>query len=161
MARQEAEREDLMAEATALRERVEFAVAGLAEPVVAGFRTGGQWSLYFGSDPVYHFSDDGALRRAFLGGDLYRSQGQTLAQLVRTRTGDQVLLVRHDLTAGELARFMDRMSADLASLKIAIETGAVRVARQVPNDANLETKLLAALGDAAKLRLAKAVKRGG
>ena len=161
MSRQEAEREDLMAEATALRERIEYSVPGMAEPVVAGFRTSGQWSVYFGSDPTYHFAGGGALRRAFLGGDLYRSQGKSLARLVRTRTADEVQLVRHDLTAAELAQFMARMKADLASLKTAIETESAQVARQVPEDADLEKKLLAALNDAAGLRLSGAVKRGG
>jgi hypothetical protein len=158
MSRQEAEREDLMAEATALRERIEYRIPGFAEPVVAGFRTSGQWSLYFGSDPAYHFVADGALRRAFLAGDLYRSQGATLARLVRTRTGEEVQLVRHDLTVAELSQFMARMSADLACLKTAIETESARVARQVPEDADLEPKLLAALATAAGLRLSGAVK---
>jgi hypothetical protein len=160
MSRQEAEREDLIAEATALRERIEYSVPGLAEPVVAGFRTSGQWSLYFGSDPAYHFAGDGALRRAFLGGDLFRSQGTTLARLVRTRTGDEVQLVRHDLTAVELSKFLTRLRDDIANLKTAIETGTAQVTRQVPVDADLETKLLAALRGAAGLKLSGAVRRG-
>src|SRR5436190_17503305 len=126
MARHEAEREDLMAEATALRERIEYSVPGLSEPVVAGFRESGQWSIYFGSDPVYHFAADGALRRAFLEGDLFRSQGTTLARLTRVRTGDEVQLVRHDLAAAELEQFADRMKERLASLKGAIETGSAQ-----------------------------------
>lgn len=160
MARHEAEREDLMAEATALRERIEYSVAGRAEPVVAGFRESGQWSLYFGSDPVYHFAADGALRRAFLEGDLFRSQRTTLARLTRVRTGDEVQLVRHDLTAVELEQFAHRLKEHLASLKGAIETGSAQITRQVPADAHLEARLLVALGDAADLRLSAAVKRG-
>jgi len=157
MARHEDEREDLMAEATALRERIEYSVAGRAEPVVAGFRESGQWSLYFGSDPVYHFAADGALRRAFLEGDLFRSQGVTLARLTRVRTGDEVQLVRHDLTAAELEQFTHRLKEQLTSLKGAIETGSAQVARQIPADAGVEAKLLEALADAANLRLAGVV----
>ena len=161
MARHATEREDLMAEATALRERIAYAVAGKPEPVVAGFRSNGQWSLYFGSDPVYHFARDGALRRAYLADDLYRSQGHTLARLRRARIGDVVQLVRHDLTPAELAEFMARMGADLVSLKTAIETGAARITRQIPDDVDLEAKLAGALADAALLlRLAGAIKRG-
>jgi hypothetical protein len=161
MARQEAEREDLMAEATALRERIEYSLPDLAEPVVAGFRTSGQWSLYFGSDPAYHLTADGALRRAFLGGDLFRSQGATLSRLVRTRSGDEVQLVRHDLTVAELAQFMARMRDNLTSLKTAIETGSAQISRQVPADSDVERRLLVALDNAAGMRLSGAVKRGG
>ncbi len=112
-------RDDLMAEATALRERIEYSVAGQAEPVVAGFRTSGQWSLYFGSDPVYHFSANGALRRAFLGNDLYRSQGQTLARLTRFHELRlKCNLFRHDLTSCRaLAICGSEMTLRLAELK--------------------------------------------
>src|SRR4029077_15594660 len=103
MARHEAEREDLMGEAKALRERVEYSIDGQPEAIVAGFRPTGQWSLYFGSDPVYHFAADGALRRAFCGDELYRTQGTTLARLSRVRTAEEVQLVRHDLSPVELA----------------------------------------------------------
>jgi siderophore synthetase component len=148
MARQEAEREDLMAEATALRERIEYAIEGLAEPIIAGFRQSGQWSLYFGSDPVYHFAADGALRRAFCAGDLYRTQGTTLARLRRARAANEVQLVRHDLTPAELAQFISRMHEHLAMLKQALETGSAQITRQVPEDAHLEARLLGALGNA-------------
>ena len=160
MARLEARREDLMAEATALRERIEFVVEGEAEPVVAGFRSSGQWSLYFGSDPVYHFASDGALRRAFLGDDLYRSQGHTLARLRRARTGNEVQLVRHDLTLAELGQFLAQMADRLENLKIAIERGSAQITRQNPENGDLEARLLGALRDAARLRLSRAVKTG-
>jgi hypothetical protein len=157
MARHETEREDLMAEATAFRERIEYSVAGEAEPIMAGFRESGRWSLYFGSDPVYHFSADGALRRAFVEGDLFRSQGMTLARLTRVRTGDEVQLVRHDLTAAELEQFTSRMKEHLASLKAAIEAGSAQITRQIPDEAEIEAKLLEAMAAAARLRLAGAV----
>src|SRR5438045_2175540 len=105
MARHEADREDLMAEAIALRERVELALPGEAEHTIAGFRDNGRFSLYFGTDPVFHLDADGALRRAFVGGDLYRSQAHTLARLTRQRTGGAVNLVRHDLDASQLEMF--------------------------------------------------------
>src|SRR5579872_913983 len=160
MARREAEREDLMAEATALCERVEFLVEGQMEPVVTGFRKNGQWSVYFGSDPVYHFTSDGALRRAFLGDDLYRSQGQTLARLRRTRTDEEVELVRHDLTQAELGQFTAQMVERLEKLKAAIERGSAQITRQNPEGVDVQARLVHALGDAARLRLSKPVKKG-
>ena len=160
MARHEARREDLMAEATALCQRIEYLVEGQAEPVVAGFRVSGQWSLYFGSDPMYHFAGDGALRRAFLGDDLYRSQGQTLARLRRARTGDEVQLVRHDLSPAELAQFTTQMAERLENLRTAIERGSAQVTRQTPEDVDVEARILGALREAARLRLSGAVKKG-
>ena len=44
----EANREDLMREATALRRRAEFLVPSETETVVAGYRSDGSLSLYFG-----------------------------------------------------------------------------------------------------------------
>ncbi len=149
MARHEAEREDLMVEATALRERIELVIAGQAEPVVAGFRADGRWSVYFGSDPVYHFHAGGALHRAFWDGDLYRTQGTTLARLHRNRTADEVQLLRHDLTPTELAQFLARMLAHLAGLQQAIETDSARITRQVPENTAVKDLLLAALREAA------------
>src|SRR5262245_3342321 len=106
MSRHESDREDLMAEATALRERIALQLGGETEHVVLGFRDNGGWSLYFGSDPVFHFDAAGGLRRAFVDGELYRSQGTTLARLTRTRTDREVQLVRHDLSQGELEEFL-------------------------------------------------------
>ena len=67
MARNEEDREDLMAEATALAERVELTVPQESDFVTAGFRRTGHLSLYFGQDPAYHFDEEGRLRRAAVG----------------------------------------------------------------------------------------------
>src|SRR5260370_39735250 len=123
MARQESDREDLMAEATALSERVELEVPGEGEHIVAGCRDDGRWSIYFGSDPVYHFDGNGGLRRAFVAGDLYRSQARTLARLTRTRTDGEVHLVRHDLDVVELERLLSEMGERLDRLRAALENG--------------------------------------
>ena len=48
MARHEEDREDLLAEATALVERAELVVEGAAESVVIGFRRDGCASIYCG-----------------------------------------------------------------------------------------------------------------
>jgi hypothetical protein len=159
MARYEADRDDLMAEAIALRERVELALPGEAEHLVAGFRNQGHFSLYFGSDPVFHFDADGSLRRAFVGGDLYRSQAPTLARLTRTRTGRAVSLVRHDLDAGELQRFLAAMRELLDRLLAALRSSAARVIQQVPADVELLPRLIAAVDSARYGRLSAAIKK--
>ena len=137
MARHEAEREDLMREATALARRVEIRVPGFAEPVVAGWRATGWLSVYFGSDPVYHFDAEGRLRRAFVVGELYRSQGETLSRLHRCRTADATLLERSDLSAGELAAFLGDAAGWLTVLRDSVSRGDAAVTRQAPADGAL------------------------
>ncbi|MDA1017654.1 MAG: hypothetical protein O3A00_24745 [Planctomycetota bacterium] len=105
MAKSESDREDLMREATALVERIEFRISDEAQPIVAGFRRDGRFSIYFDADLVYHFDEQHRLRRAFVDGDLYRTQGTTLARLRRERTQSQTVLRSHDLSADELADF--------------------------------------------------------
>ncbi|MGE5194861.1 MAG: hypothetical protein ACM3U2_20405 [Deltaproteobacteria bacterium] len=158
MARHDADREDLMAEVSALRERVELELPGEAEHVVAGFRDNGGCSFYFGPDPVFHFDAVGGLRRAFVAGDLYRSQSRTLARLTRTRTGSEVHLVRHDLDSAELARFLAGMREQLQRLRDTLTIGSARILQQVPADGDLRPRLVAALGDAVQGRLSAAIK---
>jgi hypothetical protein len=134
MSRNESDREDLMAEATALRRRVELQVPGEAESVIAGFRDEGRISIYFGSDPVYHFDAQGRLRRAFVAGCLYRTGGTTLARLTRERTDTTTTLVRHDLSQADLQDFLIVMQSRLQTLQEMIETQQVAIVQQVPAD---------------------------
>ena len=145
MARFEASREDLMGEATALARRAELQLPGEAHPVVAGFRAAGVLSIYFGQDPAYHFNRDGRLRRAFLAGDLYRTQGATLACLTRVRTPADTQLARRDLPPAELGDFLVRMDARLSRLHEAVSSGRAIVLRSVPGDDDLLPELAAAL----------------
>ncbi len=134
MARRESDREDLMAEATALRQRVELEVPGEDEPVVAGIRDGGALSVYFGPDPVYHFDPMGRLRRGYVGGSLFRTEGSTLARLQRQRDGTNVQLLRRDLSPNELAEFLACMTGRLARLCTALEEGEARLRQEIPAD---------------------------
>src|SRR5437870_346539 len=123
MAQRETDREDLLAEATALVERVELSIespsnadfaASLAtrgtkhDPIVAGFRRDGSLSIFFGGDPVYQFNARGELRRAFVNGLLYKAVQGKLAALRRVRSADETQLVRHDLTPAETVQFLDQ-----------------------------------------------------
>lgn len=131
MARNEAEREDLLREAVGLVPRAEFCCEGMSERLTAGYRIGGALSLYFGQDPVYQFDGAGRLRRAFVNELLYRSERGTLARLRRERTGDSVMLVRSDLAAGELAEFRERMLQQLLPLRRVLESDSFEVLRSV------------------------------
>ncbi|HEV3024921.1 MAG TPA: hypothetical protein VGX76_20740 [Pirellulales bacterium] len=147
MARQEQDREDLLAEATALVERVELAVEGFDEPLVAGFRRDGSASVYFGADPAYHFNSHGELRRAYAAGLLYKAEGVSqsrhgrLVALERCRAAGEVQLVRHELDADENARFLDALSRRLASLGEALHQGQYRLVGQVPADADVVARV--------------------
>ena len=135
MARQEQDREDLFAEAIACRERAEVQLQGGQEPVLLGWREDGRFDCFFGGDPVYHFNAQGELRRAFVNGKLYRTQGETLAELTRERQAEQSLLLRHDLTAEACNRFCEHMQAQLRSLADALASGNFEVLRTtLPDD---------------------------
>lgn len=138
MARNESDREDLLAEAVALTRRLEGMGVGQPPLITAGFRTNGWLSVYFGPDPMYQVDAEGRLRRAFVDGLLYRSQGETLAQLTRTRSPRETVLQRRDLTPTELTRFRHDMTTRLAELAEALDAGRFQVRRVHPQaDATL------------------------
>jgi hypothetical protein len=146
MARIEADREDIWGEARALSPRIELQIPCLEGPVVAGFREVQQgWSFYFGQDPVYHFDEAGRLRRAYRSGELFRTQGATLARLVRVRTEAESTLSRHDLTAEELAEFLEEMRAALQQVSRALADGTAVVIREEPFGAGAAIECQAAL----------------
>lgn len=147
MARTESDREDLIREATALKQRAEWDVPAEPGPVVTGFRRDGSLSVFFDQDPVYQFNPDGQLRRAYVDGLLYRTQGTTLAELRRERTESETTLVRRDLEQGELAEFANVMRTRLAGLRQSLRSGTARLIREVVED--MPPDYLAAIESAA------------
>lgn len=125
-----------MAEAIALTPRAAFHIPDRCEEIVAGRRSDGRWSVFFGGDPVYHFDAEDRLRRAFVGGLLYRSQGTTLARLTRQTTPTETMLLRHDLNPVELAAFLAEMHYNLGQLARAFTQGAATIKQSVPDDAD-------------------------
>ena len=142
MAREESEREDLLREATALVERIELLprtpAADVSErllpdaPIFAGFRADGAFSVFFEQDPVYQFNDAGELRRAYVGGMLFKASKGRLASLERVRTASEVQLVRRELPDADQASFLQELSMRLESLASLLESGDFDVAGQVP-----------------------------
>jgi len=133
MARDESKREDLLGEATALVERVELATADRAT-VVAGFRVGGEFSIFFGEDPAYHFNAHNELRRAYRNGLLIKATGRRLISLKRVRTENETQLVRHSLNDAEHDAFVEEMASRLRELQATLAAGAFEITRQVPAD---------------------------
>ncbi|MEK6258703.1 MAG: hypothetical protein AABP62_08785 [Planctomycetota bacterium] len=147
MARQESDREDLMVEAVALVRRVELRTPRRNGTVVLGFRTNGWLSVYLGPDPMYQFDELGRLRRAFIDGLLYRTQGTTLAQLRRQRTNSETTLLRQDLTETELADFRNVMLSAIVSLREQLVQRQTVLVQQVPGeDDHLLHELATGLG---------------
>ena len=147
MNREESDREDLIREAVAMPERVEFIVPGLDDRVTIGFRPTGAMSVFVGQDQVFQFDPEGRLRRAFVNGFLYRSQHTTLARLQRVRTHDVTQLLRTDLNADELAAFRTAMTERLSCIADAIRNDIVDLIRSVPAYLDLRSRIAADISD--------------
>jgi len=149
MAKNEADREDLIREATALVSRVELTCASAIsdEPITAGFRRQNGMSLFFGQDPVYQFDPAGRLRRAFVDGKIYRSQHRTLAEMTRVRTETHTILSRTDLQPEDLAAFRVGMADRLSELRKAIQEGHIRVSRVVDSRGDILARIAESLGE--------------
>lgn len=146
MAVQESDREDLIREAVAFVDRVEWIAPHEAEPVFVGLRKDGSLSVYFGQDPVYQFNPDMQLRRAYVDGLLYRTQGETLASLERKRTAAETIMQRIDLTSLQLHDFLSTMQDRIELLANAIRTNSTEQTRAV-----LQNRSVADLQDAVQI----------
>lgn len=135
MARHSSDKDDLMAEVVTLSPRVALRVPDIAPEIIAGRRSDGRWSLFIGGDPVYHFDAEDRLRRAFVGGNLYRSQGTTVARLSRQETPAETVLLRHDLDPTELSAFLQNLRFLLSRLADALHEERFTVQQSVPVDA--------------------------
>jgi hypothetical protein len=140
MVREESNREDLLAEATALAHRIEFTIADGAT-VVAGFRQGGEFSVFFAEDPAYHFNRSNELRRAYCGGLLIKASGRQLFSLKRVRTEEETQLVRRALGKTEQDEFVTEMTRRLHELHAALAQGTFKAGRQVPADEDIALRV--------------------
>lgn len=141
MAREEHDREDLLATATALVERAELRISGETENVFAGFRRDGAASVYFGADPAYHFTSAGALRRAYCGGLLYKAERGKLVSLERRRTPQEVQLMRHELSPDETQAFLAEIARRLASFRSSLRADAWRLVGQSPASVDVVSRI--------------------
>ena len=161
MARLTQDREDLLRDAKAYRNRIELVMqdAAASITVFAGFREEGGLSLYFGQDPVYQFNSQKELRRAFVDDRIHKAEQGQLVRLDPGRTEEKVEMERHVLSPSELEAFSANCSKQLATLLKAIQNESVEVSGQVPDNAEvlqaLQAWLLAhdsfALADTARV----------
>jgi hypothetical protein len=132
VSRRESDREDLLREATALVERAELTIPEFPDSVVVGFRQGGSASVYFGADEAYHFNTAGELRRAYLGGLLYKAEAGRLVSLKRQRGEATVALVRAELDVREAADLLTRLQCRLTQLRQSLADASFTLVGQVP-----------------------------
>lgn len=143
--RVEADREDLLAEAVNLRERIELRVPGSDDVVTMGCNDLGHWSFYFGAELMFHFDAEGRLRRAVRDGKLYRTQGATLAELTRVRLEQETQLQRRDLSPNEVVGFLAEVRAHLLLVHETYTTHRCLVLREVGTQAEFPARLAARL----------------
>ena len=141
MAREQHDREDLLADAKSLVERVRLEIPGHDEPVIVGFRQDGGASFYFGAQPAYHFTSAGKLRRAYSDEFLYKAERGQLVEMRRDRSPGTVNLLRHVLDANEQRAFIGRTRQQLQALRAALAEGKFKVSGQVPADMNLADRV--------------------
>lgn len=142
MARRELPREDLIRDAVALVDRIEFTSPD-QPPVVVGFRQDGSVSFYFGAEPVYQFNAARALRRAHSDG-IVKAENGRLVRLKKQRRTGQVQLVRHELDDAQQCEFLESALARLRQLRAQLDAGDLQVARQV---STADADVLSRVGD--------------
>jgi hypothetical protein len=142
MARQQEDREDLLREATGLVERVELEyVEEQGRSIVAGYRSNGALSVFFGAAPVYQFNTDGELRRAFRDDCPIKAQSGELIRMKRVEEPDRTVLHSHTLSVEEKSEFLARATDELQALSRNLANGTYLIIGQVPLDADNTRRL--------------------
>jgi len=131
MARYESDRDDLFAELKTYVPRWEFRVPQEAGPVTVGLREDGRMAIYFSQDPCFHFDAEQRLLRAFVGGEIYRTQGNFLARLQRRRSSHLTELVRTDLRDQDLITFLESIASRMAHLARELAGQDVKIVREI------------------------------
>ncbi len=105
VARQEADREDLFAEARGLRPRARW-TDGAAE-IVAGLRAAGRFTIYLGPDLMLDFDAADRWRRAYDHGWLCRADAGDMVRARRVRTPETTELRAARLPDAAAAELLD------------------------------------------------------
>lgn len=141
MAREEHDRENLLADATSYAQRVSLWIAGREEEIFVGFRRDGAASFYFGADRVYHFNSHRQLRRGFVGHELFKAENGKLISLERRRTDQAVELVSRALDEPASREFLAEVERHIGTLAGALAAGAFTLIGNVPGDVDVIARL--------------------
>lgn len=142
MARQESDREDLFAELSSYSPRWELQHVSDTRRMVIGERNDGRLAVYFGPDPGFHFDGQSRLLRSYWNGQLFRTQGETLARLVRERTDTETTLLRRDLDPAEVREFRQRVVELLQTFQQQLELKEWEALREVNGGADRWERVL-------------------
>jgi hypothetical protein len=143
MARHEQDREDLMAEATALVERMELRVSpqpeadasgSPAEPIVLGVRRDGCLSIYFSADFAVHFNTRQEVRRTYLNGALIKAERGKLVSMRRERSEQAVELMAREMSEEEQQTLLADVARRVAAILASLQRNDCQSLRQVPAD---------------------------
>ncbi len=134
MARQEEDREDLMAEAKGLAQRAELALPEFAEPIVLGRKVNGCLSIYISGDLVYHFNSQGELRRAYVQGRLIKAERGQLVAMQRHRTDSEVQLLSQLLNPKQQEELLTQCSTWLQRIIAPLAAAQDVLLRRAPED---------------------------
>lgn len=138
MARNESDREDLIREATALIDRVEYQVSFTNESVVVGFRRDGSISFFMGPDKVFQFNSQDELRRGYFDGHLLKAERGKLVRLSRKRLDGEVQLVRHELNRSEEQAILSVVGESIAAIRDELSAGTAKPIRMVSSELNTD-----------------------
>jgi hypothetical protein len=142
VAREPEQREDLMRDATALVERTEVVWQSGEPAVVMGRRASGAVSFYFGEDPAYHFTSDGQLRRAYVGGLLYKGEGGRLVEMRRVRIPGELQLQSRVLSSEEQSLFLEKLAGQMEQLLARYDNGDCEVVAEIPAGNAIVSRLM-------------------
>jgi hypothetical protein len=153
MSRQSTDREDLLREATGLKQRIELRLADVdkdsressRESIVAGYRNNGSLTVYFGGDPVFQFNTDLELRRVFHHNHPMKAEAGQLVVLRRVRESEQTVLYRRVLSEEEQAALINEACQRLEEMLKRLQLGDYRCVGKVPADVEIEQRLQADL----------------
>ena len=133
--------EDLLADATALVERVKVALPAITAPFVFGFRQNGALSLFFESEVAYHFNRHNQLRRVFLYGKRYKAGQGKLMHVTRIPLMRRVRLESAALEPGLVEEVLSGLNQRLKSVADLLNAGQFRIVEQVPDHGDIVSRL--------------------
>ncbi|EMI46611.1 hypothetical protein [Rhodopirellula sp. SWK7] len=128
MAREEANREDLLAEGVNLPERGRVTDPEDDREFVLGWRNQTALSVFDGADPVFQFNTNGQLRRVYLDGHKLAADAGRLSQLTRmAMPNGQIKLQPHPLTDEQQRQVCDRLAESKAALSQTLDNSLGRI----------------------------------
>jgi hypothetical protein len=134
VAREIHEREDLLRDATALVPRLQLRLksSDAVQEIFAGFRSERALSLYFDTEPVYHFNSRHELRRAFVDDRIIKAVGGKLVAMRPQRGPRSTDLVSQEFSPEEQQQFSRVLLEHLDQLRTALRTDDYELVGQVP-----------------------------